>query len=264
MSTFNYKLTLLGGQAFNWDEVLPDEYVGFFQDMIVTIHYRRGMPGIHSTFDDIDNWFDNYMFSTSINVSSLDHNDKNIEYAIKKIGEINILKQPFEQTLLSYILATNKNIPAIRSSIRKLSDLLGEKVLLGQRYYTLFPSTQSIANASLESLHKTGIGYRAPYLKQSAQKLLGEGLPKSNDAEDIRRWLITFAGVGPKVADCILLYSFGFTDVIPLDTWMQRIFVERYQIPTNYKYDDIRKWYKDKWGHKAGIIGQYLFEAFRK
>jgi N-glycosylase/DNA lyase len=88
-------------------------------------------------------------------------------------------------------------------------------------------------------------------------------MPNANQ-EVIREWLLTFPGIGPKVADCILLYSLGYMDVIPLDVWMQRILKEKYNLPSKYKYEDMRKWYRDKWGEKSGIIGQYLFEAYRK
>ena len=145
-----------------------------------------------------------------------------------------------------------------------LSNVLGENIVFQDKLYSLFPCTEAIANSTLETLLDTKIGYRAPYLKQSAQKLISESIPIHDDEDEIRKWLSSFPGRGPKVADCILIYSLGFKDVIPLDTWMQKIFFEKYNLPTKYKYDDIRKWYRDKWGNNSGIIGQYLFEAYRK
>jgi N-glycosylase/DNA lyase len=141
--------------------------------------------------------------------------------------------------------------------------MLGEPIQFENRELKLFPNTESIANTDIEILKKSKIGYRAPYLKDSAQKLLNENMPNANQ-EVIREWLLTFPGIGPKVADCILLYSLGYMDVIPLDVWMQRILKEEYNLPSKYKYEDMRKWYRDKWGEKSGIIGQYLFEAYRK
>ena len=173
-----------------------------------------------------------------------------------------IISEKFE---LSSILEKTETITLFFEEKKELipEELLGKEVVFKDNTYNLFPSTQDIADASIDTLKLSKIGYRAPYLKESAKKLTQENLQDYKDQEEIRKWLISFPGIGPKVADCILLYSLGYQDVIPLDTWMQKIFIERYYLPTKYKYEDMRKWYKDMWGNKAGIIGQYLFEAYR-
>lgn len=261
----NMSLTLLGGQAFNWDEVCPNVFVGFFTNMVVKIDYRYTRPALDTSNEMIsDNWLDEYIPSLNIDIENIPNMDSHIRNAIYKTKDITILKQPFEQTVLSYILATNKNIPAIRSSIRLLSELLGDKVTFENKTYHLFPTSTSISHAEISKLKMSKIGYRASYLKESAKKLTNEKLGDYNNQENIRNWLMSFPGIGPKVADCILVYSLGYKDVIPLDVWMQKIFQERYELPYSYKYEDIRKWYKERWGDYSAIVGQYLFEAYRK
>jgi N-glycosylase/DNA lyase len=260
MKTFNHRLTLLGGQAFNWDEIEKNRYLGFFQDKIIEIDYNEDLK-LKGTIDNLSNWYKGYI--TEYTLEEFDNNDAVLKQAIKKIGKIYLLKQPFEQTLLSYILATNKNIPAIRQSVRKLTNILGQETKFKNKKLKLFPNTKSIADADIQTLQRTKIGYRAPYLKDSANKLIKENIPNSKQ-EEVRNWLISFPGIGPKVADCILLYSLGYKNVIPLDVWMQRVLKERYYLPNKYKYEDMRKWYKEKWKDNSGIVGQYLFEAYRK
>ena len=171
---------------------------------------------------------------------------------------ITILKQDFLLTTTSYILATNKNIPSIRKSIRVLSKMYGTSIS-GTGLYT-FPAPQSLALATIEDLKRASIGYRAPYLKETSKLLTDLQLPKKK--EDVRKVLISMPGIGPKVADCILLYSLGYLDTVPIDRWMYNIAKDIYLVPYT-KNEDISKWYTEYFGKYAGIAGQYLFEYYR-
>lgn len=249
----NLHTTLLGGQAFNWD-FKDNKYYGFTHKGLIIID-KKNITQINENMD-----MDEYL-GKNLNYEVIKkeiNKDKYINKAIEEIKDITILKQNFLLTTTSYILATNKNIPAIRKSIRTLSQMYGEKIL-NTEYFT-FPTPQALAQSSIEDLEKASIGYRAPYLKKTSQLLSNINIPQNKD--DIRKLLISLPGVGPKVADCILLYSLGYLDTVPIDRWMYNIAKDVYKVPYT-KYDDISKWYSEYFGPYSGLAGQYLFEYYR-
>lgn len=250
----NLQTTLLGGQAFNWD-YKDNKYYGFTHKGLIIINENNNVEQINENID-INKYLgkdiDNNKVKTEIN------KDEYINMAITEIKDIAILKQDFLLTTTSYILATNKNIPSIRKSIRVLAQMYGNPIP-NTPYYT-FPTPQALSEASTADLQKASIGYRAPYLKESSKLLTSINLPKKK--EDIRKLLISFPGIGPKVADCILLYSLGYLDTVPIDRWMYNIATKIYKVKYT-KNEDISKWYSDYFGEYAGIAGQYLFEYYR-
>lgn len=249
----NLQTTLLGGQAFNWDYD-NNQYYGFTHNGLIIIN-SNGVKQINENID-IDKYLGNNLDYE--NIKKEINKDKYIDKAIKKIKNIRILKQDFNLTTTSYILATNKNIPAIRKSIRKLAQMYGNNIS-NTPYYT-FPAPEALSQASTTDLQKASIGYRAPYLKESTKILTKIKLPSQKD--DTRKLLISMPGIGPKVADCILLYSLGYLDTVPIDRWMYNIARDIYEVKFTKK-EDIGKWYTDYFGKYAGIAGQYLFEYYR-
>lgn len=250
----NLQITLLGGQAFNW-EYVNNKYYGFTHSGLIIIDNRGSIQQINENID-----MDKYL-GKDLDLEKIKkeiNKDKNIDQAIKNVKDITILKQDFYITTTSYILATNKNIPAIRKSIKTLSNMLGNPIA-GTNYKT-YPSLQSIANSSISDLQKASIGYRAPYLKETSKLLSNIEIP--NNKEDIRKLLISLPGIGPKVADCILLYSLGYLDTVPIDRWMFNIAKNVYSVKFT-KNSDISKWYSEYFGQYAGVAGQYLFEYYR-
>jgi len=250
----NLQTTLLGGQAFNW-EYNNDKYYGFTHNGLIITDDRGSIQQINENIDM------NKYLGKDLDIKNIKqeiNKDENINIAINKVKNITILKQDFHITTTSYILATNKNIPAIRKSIKTLSNMLGNPIV-GTNYKT-FPSIQSLAQTSVSDLQKTSIGYRAPYLKETSKLLSNIQIPSNK--EDSRKLLISLPGIGPKVADCILLYSLGYLDTVPIDRWMFNIAKNVYNVKFT-KNSDISKWYSDYFGMYAGIAGQYLFEYYR-
>ncbi len=250
----NLYTTLIGGQAFNW-EYKDNKYYGFTHNGLIIIDDRGNIQQIN---EDIDM---NKYLGKDLDLENIKkeiNKDKYVEQAIKNVKNITILKQDFYITTTSYILATNKNIPAIRKSIKTLSHMLGNPIV-GYNYKT-YPSVQSLAQASISELQKASIGYRAPYLKETAKLISEIQIPHNKD--EIRKLLISLPGIGPKVADCILLYSLGYLDTVPIDRWMFNIAKNVYNVKFT-KNSDISKWYSEYFGQYAGIAGQYLFEYYR-
>ena len=137
---------------------------------------------------------------------------------------IHIFNQdPFE-TLISFIISANNNIKRITGIVDRLCILAGEKHEGTTEYYS-FPAPEAIAELTVEQLTAIGSGYRAPYIKSSA-RMIADGYEletlRNMPTAAARKELLRFPGVGPKVADCILLFSLGHADAFPLDVWMKR------------------------------------------
>ena len=169
-------------------------------------------------------------------------------------------QDPFE-ALISFIISANNNIKRISGIIERLCRLAGEKICFdGEEIYS-FPSPERIADLSIEELKDIGTGYRAPYIKASAKRIAdGYDLEQLRfmTLDGARKELLNFPGVGPKVADCILLFSLGHTDAFPVDVWIGRAMKELYfdsEQPTRAELKNTI----ESIGKYSGILQQYIF-----
>lgn len=132
---------------------------------------------------------------------------------IESCGALRILRQPLFETIISFIISANNNIPRIKTIINRLCATNGD----------VFPTPEQIAAMSTRQLDAIGCGYRSQYI-QSTAKICAETdmLDKLNLAptDEAQRMLITLPGVGQKIADCVSLFSLGRFEVFPVDTWI--------------------------------------------
>jgi N-glycosylase/DNA lyase len=173
---------------------------------------------------------------------------------------IRILKQePFE-TLISFIISQNKNIPAIKSCIEAICKQYGEKRVSREcgyiEYYT-FPSPQILASAKKEELRKLKTGYRDAYIIKAAKAVLDKevdlyALMKCSH-EEAEVELMKIYGVGKKVADCVSLYGLHHIEAFPVDVWIKRVLKEIYNDCFDY----------GQYKGYAGIVQQYMFYYMR-
>jgi N-glycosylase/DNA lyase len=272
IETYNLNKTLLGGQSFSW-EYIDGTYWGIIEKTIIKLK-EKDNTWYWQTYPQENNkeLVEEY-FRTNIPYQKIlkeIDKDEYVHKAILKYPGLRLLNMPFEQTVISFIISQNKNIPAIRSSIKKLSQLLGEEVEIeGQTIYT-FPTLKDISTAPLELLRSTGVGYRAEYLKNASNQLLQDDLSlniqkysQEKDIEKVRELLTGLHGIGNKVADCIMSYSLDFLDITPLDVWAKRFCNEYYCIPTK-NYLETSKWLTEYFGKYTAYAGQYLFEYIRE
>lgn len=187
-----------------------------------------------------------------------------LKSAVKYGGGIRILRQEFFETLISFIISANNNIPRIQGIIEKMSCLWGEKtVFCGKEYYT-FPKPQALSGITAGDLAPLRAGYRAAYLEKTVKSFLdGEIIYEElceMPTDKARRTLMSLCGVGPKVADCILLFSLGRFDVFPTDVWVKRVMRELFSCDEK---DACRKG-EEMFGGNAGIAQQYLFYERRE
>ncbi len=173
---------------------------------------------------------------------------------------------PFE-TLITFIISANNNIPKIKMSVEALSQQFGTYIgkVEGRDYYS-FPSVESLANASVESLQVKGMGYRAKAVSLTAKAILDQqinlDLLKSISYIEAKTELTKFYGVGEKVADCVLLFSLGHKEAFPIDTWVKKLLQTLYGIedkPKAYK-EFVSKYFTEYGGYAQQFLFYYMRE----
>lgn len=183
--------------------------------------------------------------------------DPHLKDAVLSFPGIRILHQEHWETLCTFILSQNNNIPRIRSLLESICRTYGDPLEGNGRTVYSFPSAQRIACLSQQELYALKTGFRAKYLIDAAQRVACgdidfqqiEGMSTEKAISELRR----IKGVGLKVASCVLLFSFRKYDCFPIDVWMKRILNSYYPPGTDASY----------FGPYAGIAQQYLFHYER-
>ena len=179
---------------------------------------------------------------------------------------IRLLNQDFEEIIFSFIISQNNNIKRIKKIITSLRERVGKVLEDSFGSYYSFPSSVEINTLTVEELREMGTGYRDKYIKGTAEFLVNHPnyLSEVNalETKDAHQRLLELPGVGPKVADCIILYGLGKRDVFPLDTWMEKVFLERfYQEKNRVKMANAAT---KSYGNLAGLAQQLYFYHIRK
>jgi N-glycosylase/DNA lyase len=217
--------------------------------------------------DVVTNYFDLGRDYTAIK-NTLSQIDENVSLSIKYGEGIRILNQDLWEMIISFIISANNNIPRIKGIIERLSQNYGDEIKWqGEKYFT-FPTAQQLKNVTVEDYRKLGLGFRDIRLYETTHMVL-EGkvdlnkMLQEKDTIKVREELLTLSGVGPKVADCILLFSdLKRLEVFPIDVWVRRVMNDLYiknEDETKVNKKEIEKLAKEKFGNLAGIAQQYLF-----
>ncbi len=189
--------------------------------------------------------------------------DEKIKNAINFGRGIRILKQDFFETLLTFIYSQRSNIPKIAKCVEETARLFGSKISYNDQDYYTFPTPKQMEDITEKDLESVKCGYRAPYIIDAVEKINSgeiniEELKKLSYAQ-VKEKLLTIKGVGEKVADCICLFSFGFFEAFPTDTWIKKAMDQLYSISDK----DIKEKSGDMFGEYCGIAQQYLFYYLR-
>ncbi len=253
--------TFLCGQCFRWDEMPDGSFTGVAKGRVLNVSADRDEITLTGTDTDEYNeiWLDYFDFKRDyIKIKDLlSAKDKFLKSAISYGWGIHILKQDFFETLLSFIISANNNIPRIRGIIDAMSRTYGEKIMFDQKEYYAFPTHKALYGIESQDLAPFKMGYRAPYIAEAVRSFSSLDREEIQNAPitDARRILRTVKGVGPKVADCILLFSFGRFEVFPTDVWVKRVMNELYGCTP----DKATIHGETLFGDLAGIAQQYLF-----
>ena len=272
VTSFEPKHIFECGQCFRWNENDNGSYTGIVGNNVINVE-KVDNNIIFKSFgaDNLEKLVINY-FDLNRNYKEIKRKlslvDEYLANSIKYGSGIRILNQDLWETIISFIISANNNIPRIKTIINRMSKKYGNKIVWNDREYYTFPSIESLSKASVDDLRGLGLGFRDVRIYETTKKILNKEvdlskLHEEKDTKKVRDTLLTLSGVGPKVADCILLFStLKRFDVFPIDVWVRRVMNDLYiknADETKVNKKEIEKLAKEKYGNLEGIAQQYLF-----
>ena len=272
INSFDLKNIFECGQCFRWNENEDGSYIGIVKNNIIKITQTNNNIIVKSYGkDDIAELF-NFYFDMNTDYEKIKIKLSQIDsYMLESIkyGEgIRILNQDLWETIMSFIISANNNIPRIKGIIEKLSRTYGNEIIWNNEKYYSFQTVNQLSKATVEDFRKLGLGFRDIRMYETTKMILEkqidlEKLHQEKDTNIVREELLKLSGVGPKVADCILLFStFKRFDVFPIDVWVRRVMNELYiknTDETKVSKKQILEIAQEKFGNLSGIAQQYLF-----
>lgn len=195
-------------------------------------------------------------------------NDPLVSRAYDAFRGLRIVRDPPFACLVSFICSAQMRVERIHGLQRALERALGAEVAFDGETYHAFPTPAALADAGESRLRELGLGYRAPYVAESAAMVAdGEFHPRAVlgcEYETARAELTGFVGVGDKVADCVLLFSLGYLQAVPLDTWIQSAIAEHYPDCDRGSYTETSRAIRERFGGRyAGYTQTYAFHWLR-
>ena len=246
------------GQCFRWQKNSENSYTGIFKGKKLELSQLTPNTIILSTdMSDFKKIWYKY-FDLETDYKKIGENITTLHPILKKAyiecSGIRILRQEPWETLCSFIISQNNNIPRIKKIIKSLCDLFGDKIENSKE--KSFPSSDVISKLNLEDLEPIRSGFRAKYILDAARKVSSKIVDfnkiENLDYIDAKNELMKIKGVGPKVADCVLLYGFHRLEAFPEDVWIKKV---------------MNKFFKNEspkiFGEYAGIAQQYLYHYSR-
>ena len=250
---FNISHILECGQVFTYKKNAENDYDVYSLDE-KTKKKKIGEEYINYTKNP--KYFVNY-FDLDTDYSAIKKDIAKNDYIKKAINYgsgIRILRQNLLEVIIGFIVSANNNISRITKTMQKIREY-GEKK---DNYYA-FPTLSRLNDITIQDFKDMGAGYRAEYLYQTIRQLNDVDLPKTKqwDTQKLKKWLLSLYGVGPKVADCILLFGYGRCDCFPVDTWIEKVYIDIFKTKQSRlkMSSDLVQYF----GKNAGYAQQYLF-----
>ena len=255
LGDFSLKDTLECGQCFRWNES-GEGFDGVVEGRFCHAEQRGDELVLSVSREDFDSLWRDY-FDLDRDYGALRREfcaDETLKRALAFAPGIRVLRQRPWETLCSYIISQNNNIKRIKGIVARLCESFGEPLEGGRGY--AFPAARRLAGLSEEELAPIRCGFRAKYILDAAEKIASGALEldalRDMELDGARKALMEIKGVGPKVAECTLLYGFGRTECFPIDVWMKRAMAELF--PQGLPECALRD---------AGIAQQYIFHYMR-
>ena len=270
VTDFNLKHIFECGQCFRWNPC-KDGYIGIASGIAAFVTYDESKKILTIQCEDaLDNagfWIDYFDLERDYSAikKKLAEIDKYLNASVDFGYGIRILKQdPFE-TLISFILSANNNIPRIKGCVEKIAQAYGNKTESG--LYS-FPSPEELINVTAQDISDCcHAGYRCEYIEKTVKKFIEKPIDVNELSKltltDAEKFLRHYDGVGPKVADCILLFTGSHFDAFPVDVWVKRVIEELY-IGRESSLKEINAFANEHFGSLAGFAQQYLFYFARE
>jgi N-glycosylase/DNA lyase len=273
---FYVDVTLCCGQVFRWEKI-GDWWYGVARDKVFKIRQIKEA----FEYSNVDQKFVEYYFALDEDLKKiLDsvNKDEHIAKAIEDYWGLRLIRQDPWECLISYICATYKSIPAIRSMLNNMAQKFGQKITFNGRNFFTFPEPNELCNASEQDLASCGLGYRAKYVLSTTKSICQEHIDlekfKKLPYREAKTCLMEFPGVGAKVADCVSLFALGKTEAFPVDVWVKRVILNRYseKLPfelykklssrdslSNSDYQQLNLFGQSYFGKYAGYAQEYLY-----
>lgn len=241
------------GQCFRWNKEQDGSYTGVVKNKVINVLQEGSSVEFNNiNIDDFENVIKSYFdFETDYKAIKNTVNTDEIMAEAIKFGEgIRILNQDEWEIMISFMISANNRIPMIKKVIENLSVNFGEYIdnYKGKDYFS-FPTAERLSSAPVEKILECKAGFRAPRIKEAATRFLTEKDQvyniRNKSYDEGLSYLKTYAGIGDKVANCILLFSMRHFDTFPVDVWIRRVMQELY-VDKNTKDADIRKFAENK------------------
>lgn len=259
------------GQCFRWNREEDGSYTGVFKNNVLNVKKEENnviFQGIceGNIEETITDYFDLNTDYEKIK-EELSNIDEYLKTSIEYGKGIRILNQDLWETIISFIISANNNIPRIKGIIDRISKKYGNKIVYQRKEYYTFPDMKALGQASVEDLRALGLGFRDKRIYETTRMFLNkeitlEELENEQNVEALREKLLTLSGVGGKVADCIMLFSLKKFSVFPIDVWVRRVMNELYikeEDENKVSKTLIQNLAKEKYQDLAGLAQQYLF-----
>lgn len=263
---FNVQQIFECGQCFHFKKIDEMEYVTVAFERALHIKQDNDTVIMYNTSVDEYNsiWKKYFDMDTDYGMikETLENTCDELKEAIREKSGIRILRQEFTETLLSFIISQNKQIPHIKKIIEDISRKYGRLVgIINNEEYFSFPNLDVLSNITEEEFRSLKTGFRAPYLCNAIRHLQEwseDGGMQNLSYEEAKEKLMTIKGVGDKVANCVLLFGLGYTAAFPVDVWIKRI-MEQLYFKKDTPKNKIEEFAKEHFGEYGGYAQQYLF-----
>ncbi len=270
INDFDPAHTFLCGQCFRWNHDGGCTWSGVALGRLVRLEWDGEICTFFDMTEDefVEKWVPYFDLDTDYGAVKkiLSRKDEHLEKAVSFGYGIRLLRQDLWEVILSFIISQNNGIPRIKKIIETLSSHYGSKIPGEYGKYT-FPEPSSIAGSTLDDLNICRGGYRCRYIMSTAQRLMEQPSLldelKKLPAGNARELLLSFTGIGEKVADCILLYSGLDRNAFPIDRWVKRV-IETLYFEKETDVNTIRAFARNYFGEFSGIAQQYLFYYARE
>ncbi len=276
---FDLQATVESGQTYLWERADGEAYGGndcyggeawyhtVIDGEVIRVRQTDGCLEWESTTDAVPYLTRLFRLEDDLDeIMEVTPADALVDAAYTAYAGMRLVQDPFFPCLVTFICSAQMRVRRIFRMQRALAQEYGDAVAVNGETYYAYPTPERLATAPEAELRDLKIGYRAPYVKQTAQ-LVASGELTVNDIpteyEAARDALTEYVGVGEKVADCVCLFSLGHLEAVPLDTWIRRAIHDYYPDCDKETYSATSRAIREQFGSFAGYAQTYVFHYLR-
>ena len=230
--------TVCCGQIFRFFKQEDSSYDIVIKDRVINVYLKDNyLYASSSNEDDLENVIINY-FDLNTDYEKINDflikADKKLRPSVEFSSGLKMIRQDSFETIMAYIISANNSVSSIAASLNNIAKNYGKKVIFNDKEYFLFPSYEDLIDVSIGDYRNCKVGFRDKYLYEIVKKINNKELILDEfyelDTKTALEKLMQNSGIGPKVASCILLFSYQKYDVFPIDTWVKKIMKSDYNI----------------------------------